>query len=203
MTDLRKALELIKRRAFSDAQAEESEDAQSDLRDIYVIADAALAVPPTPDFAAGYAAGIEALRAGPVEKVENDGGLDLSDAVVLDWIDCIARALPVPASPWRATQAAQDVIAERRRQTEVEGWTAEHDDSHTHGEMAGAAACYALTAADYWASADAAIRSVWPWDWKWWKRKDRRRNLVKAAALLFAEIEQLDRLPSPPTGGAT
>lgn len=30
----------------------------------------------------------------------------------------------------------------------------------------------------------------------WWKPKDRRRNLVKAGALIVAEIERLDRLAS-------
>jgi hypothetical protein len=32
--------------------------------------------------------------------------------------------------------AAHDVIAERRRQVDVEGWTAEHDDSHVSDEIA-------------------------------------------------------------------
>jgi hypothetical protein len=34
---------------------------------------------------------------------------------------------------------------------------------------------------------------IWPWDRKWWKPTDRRRDLVKAAALILAEIERLDR----------
>lgn len=38
----------------------------------------------------------------------------------------------------------------------------------------------------------------WPWDAGWWKPSDRRRNLVKAGALILAEIERLDRLPSSP-----
>ncbi|MCT5529908.1 hypothetical protein LZL70_30340, partial [Pseudomonas aeruginosa] len=41
-------------------------------------------------------------------------------------------------------QAWLDVQAERRRQVEAEGWTPEHDDEHSHGQMARAAACYAL-----------------------------------------------------------
>lgn len=41
------------------------------------------------------------------------------------------------------SRAAQDVIAERKRQAEVEGWTAEHDDEHDNGEMAVAAGCIA------------------------------------------------------------
>ena len=40
--------------------------------------------------------------------------------------------------------AIDDVAAERKRQIEVEGWTAEHDDYHPPGELAQAGACYAL-----------------------------------------------------------
>jgi hypothetical protein len=36
----------------------------------------------------------------------------------------------------------------------------------------------------------------WPWLSKWWKPKDRRRDLVRAAALVIAEIERLDRASS-------
>src|SRR5690606_333611 len=38
--------------------------------------------------------------------------------------------------------AARDVLAERRRQIEAEGWTPGHDDKHAEG-LACAAACYA------------------------------------------------------------
>lgn len=33
----------------------------------------------------------------------------------------------------------------------------------------------------------------WPWDASWWKPNARRRNLVKAGALILAEIERIDR----------
>lgn len=32
-----------------------------------------------------------------------------------------------------------------------------------------------------------------PWDEKWWKPKNPRRDLVKAGALILAEIERIDR----------
>ena len=35
--------------------------------------------------------------------------------------------------------------------------------------------------------------SYWPWEPRWWKPKNPRRDLVRAAALLIAEIERLDR----------
>lgn len=45
--------------------------------------------------------------------------------------------------------AVEDVFSEVRRQVEVEGWSADHDDAHDKGEMAGAAACYALEGVTY------------------------------------------------------
>ena len=33
----------------------------------------------------------------------------------------------------------------------------------------------------------------WPWHRQWWKPKNARRDLVRAAALIVAEIERLDR----------
>ena len=88
--------------------------------------------------------------------------------------------------------ASDDVIAERERQKSAEGWTEMHDDTNIHGEMAGAAACYAIANVDHWRR-DAVINEIWPWHEKWWKPKDRRRDLVRAGALIIAEIERLDR----------
>lgn len=97
------------------------------------------------------------------------------------------------------SQAAIDVLAERKRQVEFEGWTAEHDDEHTKGEMARAAACYAIPRTT-WHAAD-ILKWLWPWSGSWWKPADPRRNLVKAGALILAEIERLDRIaPEPPHG---
>lgn len=105
------------------------------------------------------------------------------------------------------TQAAKDVLAERERQKSVEGWTPEHDDEHNEGEMARAAAAYAIAAATpgsvlalsnsmFGCRVLPTIQShncLWPWAMTWWKPKDRRRDLVRAGALIIAEIERLDR----------
>ena len=107
---------------------------------------------------------------------------------------------------------------ERHRQIAAEGWTPEHDDSHAREELAEAAACYATPAgkrrlmreqivmetarglADPSAPRVAAvlIPAGWPWDARWWKpnHKDRVRELVKAGALIAAEIDRLQR-PNP------
>jgi len=94
------------------------------------------------------------------------------------------------------TAAAQDVLAERRRQMEVEGWTPAHDDAHRQGELARAAATYALASTNYPEPPSVInkyVREHWPWALRWWKPKGRRRDLVRAGALILAEIERLDR----------
>ncbi|WGS47134.1 hypothetical protein LFL97_33960 [Burkholderia sp. JSH-S8] len=105
-----------------------------------------------------------------------------SGGEVQRWIDeNIAPRVPL-------RDAVCDVLAERRRQVDVEGWTPEHDDEYTNNELARASACYAypeLTAVD-------GLRA-WPWPGQWWKPSAPRRNLVKAVALGIAEIERLDR----------
>jgi hypothetical protein len=98
-----------------------------------------------------------------------------------------ARAAQPPGDA--LTQAARDVIGERRRQVTVEGWTPEHDDDHAEGEMASAAGCYALAC---FMSAEDRY-AFWPWSDEWWKPKDFRSDLVRAGALILAEIERLDR----------
>lgn len=93
-----------------------------------------------------------------------------------------------------------DIAAERRRQVEVEGWTVEHDDAHASDEMAMAAICYADPNPPMVPGPDHGDRiggqwypDGWPWSPGWWKPTTRRRNLVKAAALIVAEIERIDR----------
>ena len=97
------------------------------------------------------------------------------------------------------TEAWERVIEqignERQRQIAAEGWTPEHDDEHNGGEMALAAACYALATVwpfHFWG--DEWVKRIWPWDWKWWKPSGgKERNLIKAAALIVAEIERIER----------
>jgi hypothetical protein len=96
------------------------------------------------------------------------------------------------------TKAAHDVLDERLRQRDVEGWTPEHDDAtYETGEMAHAASSLAYQASRpddaEPACPTGSPPADWPWDATWWKRKGRRNDLVRAAALLLAEIERLDR----------
>ena len=96
------------------------------------------------------------------------------------------------------TDAARDVLAERRRQVDVEGWTPEHDDQHLQGALGRAAGLYALNAgvAQHFGTHDTSICDTpdsWPWAPEWWKPLNARRDLVKAGALILAEIERIDR----------
>ena len=94
------------------------------------------------------------------------------------------------------SQAVLDVAAERRRQVEAEGWTPEHDDEHGDHAMSIAAACYALDGTGPAKSGTVSLERLWQWSgWaaRWWKPKTRRQNLIRAAALILAEIERLDR----------
>ncbi|HFX0493929.1 TPA: hypothetical protein ACIDX0_004527 [Pseudomonas aeruginosa] len=106
-----------------------------------------------------------------------------------------ARELLAAAPGNSVPQAWLDVQAERRRQITAEGWTPEHDDEHADGQMARAAACYALAGSSAPNDGTAAllVSLAWPWDEQWWKPSTARRDLVKACALALAEIERLDR----------
>lgn len=86
--------------------------------------------------------------------------------------------------------ALADVMTERQRQIDAEGWTPQHDDEHTGGEIADAAACYARLGSGWsvW-----GVLRWWPWEKDWLKPSEPRRSLVKAGALILAEIERLDR----------
>lgn len=83
------------------------------------------------------------------------------------------------------SRAIDDVIAERTRQIEVEGWTDSHDDDHSPGELADAGATYALEAGLKLLTGRSlqgrTVVRFWPWDWKWWKPKAPRRDTVGAA----------------------
>ncbi|MGS0976168.1 hypothetical protein [Burkholderia glumae] len=130
---------------------------------------------------------------------ENDSGdalIRLSDAIA-----AVENARPVaPADAGEAaalTAAARDVLAERSRQME-EGYSFEHDDSHEDGEIALAAGCYAYNSGGVvW---DSPVPSSFPWSPYWWKPTTPRRDLVKAGALILAEIERIDRAEARTAG---
>lgn len=118
------------------------------------------------------------------EEVENAIGAMQAEAARLRMIE---------------TPAVQDVVNERARQIEVEGWTPEHDDEHVCEEIAAMACFYAMPAgARDWCAESTGYgatlgEAILPEGWDA-KPGDRRRELVKAGALILAEIERLDRV---------
>lgn len=117
------------------------------------------------------------------------------------------------------------IAAERERQVAEEGWTPEHDDTHKDGEMADAGACLAATQPIFThlhtqtqAHQPEAFTFTTPWPmsivdapsgaytvpWGGWPKAtdDRVRNLVKAGALIAAEIDRLQRATERSSGDA-
>src|SRR5678815_3762784 len=92
----------------------------------------------------------------------------------------------------KSYSGAELISRERSRQMSEEGWSAEHDDTHVHGEMAVAAARYAL-AHSRATTAKTAVNRAWRWNSYWFKPKDTISNLVRAGALIAAEIDRLQR----------
>lgn len=96
----------------------------------------------------------------------------------------------------------QLIAAERQRQWQAEGFSFIHDDGHTDGSLSEAGAAYAKVASAQVRGAEAhefpadmmITEGEWPWDAESWKPAgDPLRNLIKAGALIAAEIDRLLR----------
>lgn len=95
------------------------------------------------------------------------------------------------------------VKVEREKQINKHGYTHEHDDEHTDGSIADAAACYAATNQMLYGddftemhNGIPSIKYLFPWDSKYLKReeKTRKEQIITACAMLMAEYERLERL---------
>lgn len=99
----------------------------------------------------------------------------------------IIDALHAPPS------GAELISAERVRQIVSEGHTPEHDQTHQDGSLAAAGVAYATTAIVQLWRPDLPTGEVpksWPFDPEEWKPQDAVRNLVRAGALIAAEIDR-------------
>lgn len=95
------------------------------------------------------------------------------------------------------------IAKERKRQITQESWSAEHDDGHTDGALARAASCYAMTPKlrEYTVPGFSNFfERYWPFEREYWKPTpdNRIRELVKAGALVAAEIDRLQRASLTP-----
>lgn len=116
--------------------------------------------------------------------------------------DCIDRSKPQAVPANRPTGGIALIANERHRQIEKEGYTPEHDDSHDKGELIKACDAY-LNIALYQIANNGLIsagcryvsRQRWPWSEDSFEPSDDTiENLTKAAALIAAEIDRLQRL---------
>ena len=78
------------------------------------------------------------------------------------------------------------ISGERWRQINEEGYDANHDAQHTAGEMIDAACAYLYATLGYGYAPD-----YWPFDHAGFKPGTKIENLVKAGALIAAEIDRL------------
>lgn len=130
---------------------------------------------------AEYYAELDAMT--PEERAKHD-------ARIAEFKSMLPQPVPVVSGESASqplTDALCDVIAERQRQISVKGWTPEHDDTYIGCELAAAAISYIEPV---------EAENYWPADWHdgSFRPSDYRRNLVKATALLLAELERLDRI---------
>lgn len=91
------------------------------------------------------------------------------------------------------------IFDERDRQETVEGYDYHHDDQWTDGELADAAIAYLIEGQGY----RLQLPRFWPWDISTFKPKDRISNLVRAGALIAAEIDRLQRAANGQSSGRT
>lgn len=85
---------------------------------------------------------------------------------------------------------AVELFDERMRQVVKERYSHDGDDQYRKGELGDAAASYCITAEKY-------VAGMWPWDDGSFKPDGEpmptRHDLVRAGALIIAEIERIDR----------
>lgn len=121
-----------------------------------------------------------------------------TDVYPIDRAYFLANFVPVK----NGDTGAERIAAERNRQIEEEGWSAEHDSIHENDELSLAAICYASPIPVYckiW-HVDGTTNLEDPFPWAEWDKRhkhNRIRQLEIAGALIAAEI---DRLTAPAKG---
>ncbi|MGC6856981.1 hypothetical protein ACP0IX_02585 [Pseudomonas aeruginosa] len=110
----------------------------------------------------------------------------------------ISLAELLAAAPGKEVpQAWLEVQAERKRQVEVEGYHGFRDSHYINYELSKAARAYIEVS---WHALSGGLPCKKPESWPWmagFKWADGRTMLVKAGALILAEIERLDRAAAP------
>ena len=90
----------------------------------------------------------------------------------------------------RPLNGAELIAAERAAQESREGYNPAHDDEHDDRSLLLAGITYAVLEAN---GDVGAAEQWWPWPLREFNPKDPMRNLVRAGALIAAEIDRLQR----------
>lgn len=145
-----------------------------------------------------------ALENGFKLKEQASGNLDLN-SYVYEFAEALLKdqqaEIDLLKSQLGQSKATLDVVAERQRQISAENYTPDQDDAYTQNELTRAAEGYIHTVVSRGWTYESSpndyeceeIPPFWPWADEYWKPKSPRRDLVRAAALLIAEIERIDR----------
>lgn len=148
-----------------------------------------------------------------IEKLDMQLRIKLDEEYPEETVGYIVQQLleeqrKLTCSGYPAMQVSKEILTERFRQIGEEKFSAQVDNQYTEDELARAAAVYALPenirhylikyqigASDPKNITDNLRNTLWPWSERYWKPSpdNRRRELIKAAALIIAEIERLDR----------
>lgn len=99
----------------------------------------------------------------------------------------------IPEVPYgeKPLTGAELIMLERGRHERL-GWTAEYDDAtHTRWQLTRAAIFYLREAKGRKSGSE--VPREWPWDDSAWRPSERIDDLVKAGALISAEIDRLLR----------
>ncbi|HGM5924667.1 TPA: hypothetical protein ACKP5H_002658 [Stenotrophomonas maltophilia] len=110
----------------------------------------------------------------------------------------IYRYAAPPAQAVDLGTGVKAIASERERQLRAEGFSRDCDQQYREGELARAATAYVqLAAMDLQVGSRKHIASqeppfFWPWALEWWKPVDARRDLVRAGALIAAQIDLID-----------
>lgn len=171
--------------------------------DLVADAEAALTVRPT---LSGYAAraGISAV----LDEIERCASTDTALLLVKKARDAM-REIAEP--PGASCGVAAEILAERERQKSAEGYGEHQDDGYLGGQLALAAATYTLAhqTGIHCSPENRAthmrdhIDKLWPWEPAYLKVEYGRRDLIKAAALITAEVERFDRAAAKAKGGVS
>ncbi|OQP37327.1 hypothetical protein IB62_016525 [Xanthomonas euvesicatoria] len=157
--------------------------------------------PPAPAVPVGVPADVRGAISGLAHMVLLDSPhvARMHVKVIDAWLNA-THPQPAAAVPSTGVQA---IAEERARQVQVEGMTPECDAGYRYGQLAWAAVAYLqLSAMELRDGGRAHIATAsppacWPWDASWWKPRDVRRDLVRAGALIAAQLDAIDQQARP------